>query len=113
MANAALAVISSEADFKTFKGKLKGLFVLVANPGADTPFPPAGSGGPRLTDNELRVLSQPLSSGEAPEARAKPATADLEFARKRMEFFVEEGVAALLEPGGSGGCCRRRRRPPS
>ncbi len=103
VANATLAVISTEEDFKKFKGKLKGLFVLVANPDADAPSPATGPVGPRLTDTELRALSQPLPPAEAPETRAKPTTTDLEFARKRMGFFVEEGVAALLEPGGSGG----------
>jgi hypothetical protein len=32
-----------------------------------------------------------------------PAAAPLEFARRRMAFYVEEGVAALVEPGGAGG----------
>jgi hypothetical protein len=32
-----------------------------------------------------------------------PGAGPLEFARRRMAFFVAEGVAALVEPGGMGG----------
>ena len=32
-----------------------------------------------------------------------PTAGPLEFARRRMAFFVAEGVAALVEPGGTGG----------
>ena len=100
VANATLAVITTEQDFAVHRGKLKGLFVLVA-PAADTSAAATHQGTPRLSDVELRVLAEPVSRPEGPDGA--PVRMDLEFARKRMEFFVDEGVAALLEPGGAGG----------
>jgi hypothetical protein len=65
---AVAARIERDADFDTYRGKLRGKFVLTP------PLRPGGDGRP---DSE--------------EAAA--------FARRRMEFFVSEGVAALLEAG--------------
>ena len=41
------------------------------------------------------VLTPPLAGASSP--------AQLEFARRRMAFFIEEGALALLEPGGPAG----------
>ena len=41
------------------------------------------------------VLTQPVAGASSP--------AQLEFARRRMAFFLEEGALALLEPGGPAG----------
>jgi carboxypeptidase Q len=56
IAEAVLAPVGSEADFKRYRGTLRGKFVLSTPP------------------------------------------AEIDFARKRMQFFVDERVAAVLEP---------------
>ncbi len=100
VATATLAVIAREQDFATYKGRLKGQFVLVA-PAVTTPAAPARVGGPRLSDADLRALTEVAETAVAP-AQTTNRTA-LEFARRRMAFFVNEGVAALIEPGGWNG----------
>ena len=67
VAEAILAPIESDLDFDTYRGKLRGKFVLTT---------PAGE---------------------------TPVGTPLEFARRRMAFYVDQGVAALVEPGGAGG----------
>lgn len=99
VANAVLAVIETERDFDTYRGKLKGTFVLTtpARTAAEGASPQPRS--PRYSDDELRALTQ-ADSALAPSGATR---AELEFTRKRMEFFIDEGVIALLEPGGGGG----------
>jgi hypothetical protein len=76
-AEAVIARIEDEADFERYRGRLEGKFVLTA-PLATSPPPGPPLVGPRETNR-------------------------LEFARKRMQFFVDEGVAALLEPSPGDG----------
>ena len=97
---AVLAVIDSEKDFDQWRGKLRGKFVLTtAMPDVPAHFEPLGR---RYTDANLAELAmQPDMSkprrryGQTPEQR--------EFAKKRMAFFVSEGVAALVDPGRHDG----------
>jgi hypothetical protein len=73
VAEATLAPIATDSDFARYRGTLRGRFVLTA------------------------ALHETAAS-RAPQTREA-----LEFARRRMAFFIDEGVAALLEPGGEGG----------
>lgn len=93
--------IQSEADMEKYKGKLKGVFVLARPPAeVQAHFEPQGH---RLTDEELEELAQ------APEpsprgARRYRGRFNRELQQKIMQFYVDEGVAAVLEPGrGDGG----------
>jgi hypothetical protein len=97
--NAVLAIVRSDEDFATYRGKIKGLFVLT-QPAVETGTASGGTPAATLSDDDLRRLAG--ASAESPRA---PATvrSELEFARKRMEFFVDEGVVALVEPGGANG----------
>ncbi len=72
IAEAVLAPVESEADMERHRGKLGGKFVLTVP-----------SAGP---------------SADAVPWPSRPPH-DLDFARRRMAFFVNEDVAALLEPG--------------
>jgi hypothetical protein len=72
IAEAVLAPVESEADMERHRGKLGGKFVLTV--------PPAGP--------SAAALPWPVQPSH-----------DLDFARRRMAFFVNEDVAALLEPG--------------
>jgi hypothetical protein len=97
VAEAVLAPIDTESDFQRFRGKLAGKFVLIARPAelsirANEPL--------RYSADDLRKLAAP-----APLASLEPeSAANLEFARKRMEFYIREDAAVLLEPGaGSHG----------
>jgi hypothetical protein len=97
---AVLAPIQSEKDFETWRGRLLGKFVLTSPMRAvSARFEPLGH---RLTDAELFDLAkQPTTSGRG---RGNPAAVanQVEFLRKRQQFYANEGVAALLAPSGNG-----------
>lgn len=102
--DAVLAAIESDQDLQEWRGKLRAKFVLISplrNVGAA--FDPLGR---RWTDEQLEALSQPpqprppATSGAAPQRPAQPR----DFLRRRLQFFVDEGVAAVIEAGrGDGG----------
>jgi hypothetical protein len=98
-AEVVIAVISEEKDFDTFRGKLRGKFVLsVAMRDVPAHFDAQGH---RYSDSELTALSmQPASGGRG---RGNFA-AGQEFARRRTQFYIDEGAAAVLDAGrGDGG----------
>ncbi|HEY7447863.1 MAG TPA: M20/M25/M40 family metallo-hydrolase [Vicinamibacterales bacterium] len=98
--DAVLAPIVSERDFDLWRGKLRGKFVLMVAPG-DVPAVSLDPLGRRLTDRELEALArQPATR---PAGRGGGSTPGQIFTRQRLQFFVDEGVAAVLEPSrGSG-----------
>lgn len=111
---ATLAVVTTEADFDKYRGKLKGKFVLTLEPPEVRPWFDAP--GRRFTDQELGDMARqpepapepgrqpqagpfgPVGPGQPPNIAAVQA-----FNRKRTEFFVQEGVAALVTPGRGRG----------
>jgi carboxypeptidase Q len=98
--DAVLASIENDADFAKYHGVLRGKFVLATPMRAvEASFQPLGR---RYTDAELEDLArQPRAFGRGggPASPAQQA-----FARKLSQFWVDEGVAAVLEPGrGDGG----------
>jgi len=99
---AVLAIVQSDRDFDTWRGKLRGKFVLTApmrQVGAR--FDPLAR---RFADNDLADLSrQPATAGRGRGGQpAAGAPNPQEFARKRARFFADEKVAALLEPSPTG-----------
>jgi carboxypeptidase Q len=99
--DAVIAVINEDKDFATFKGTLRGKFVLSASM-REVPahFEAAGH---RYTDSELDQLAkEPTAGGRGGRGNFG---AGLEFARKRAQFWIDEGVAAVLDFGriGDGG----------
>jgi hypothetical protein len=94
IAEVVLAPVERDSDFDKYRGRLRGKFILTLpsrNTPARLPRPPTFSA------DELAALERP----EAPPGR--PPTSELdagraEFDRKRMKFYVDEQVAALLEP---------------
>src|SRR5262245_60027335 len=97
---AVIAIINEEKDFDTFKGKLRGKYVLSA-PLRDVlaHFEPQGS---RYTEAQLADLARQPAAG-ARGGRGNFGGAQ-EFNRKKMQFFMDEGVAAVLDAGrGDGG----------
>lgn len=96
---AVIASIDSEADFERYRGTLKDAFVL-SRPMPDVPAQ-FEAPGHRLTSEELAALSMEPDPS-APGRRRGPG--QQAFQEKLMRFYVDEGVAAVLEPGrGSGG----------
>ena len=97
--DATIAVINEEKDFAEFKGKLRGKFVL-SMPMRDVPAHFEAQGH-RYTDTELTDLTkQPAAGGRG---RGNFAAAQ-EFNRKKAQFFIDEGVAAVLDfSRGDGG----------
>jgi len=99
---AVLAVIQNERDLDTWRGKLRGKFVLTAAMRqVAARFEPLGH---RFTDTELENLSkQPVFAGRGRGAPAGGGVANpQDFQRRRTQFFVDEGVAALVEPSSTG-----------
>jgi hypothetical protein len=114
---AVIAVISSEKDFDTFRGKLRGKFVL----GTAMRDVPAHFEAPghRYTDAELTQLAMQPEAGRG---RGRGNFADAAaFTRKKNQFWIDEGVAAVLDisrgDGGTlfvqGGGSRDPKEPPS
>jgi hypothetical protein len=97
---AVLAAINNEGDFATWKGKLRGKFVLtMAMRDVPAHFEAPGH---RYTDAELADLSKQPALGRGRGRGNFQAQQD--FNRKRTQFFVDEGVAALLDfSRGDGG----------
>ncbi len=99
---AVLAVIREEKDFDAWRGKLKGTFVLT-EPMREVraSFDPLAR---RFTAEQLADLARQPDPSVRPPQGGGPNSAQQAFQRKRMQFFLDEGVAALLEPGrGDGG----------
>jgi carboxypeptidase Q len=99
-AEAVLAVLANDRDLDTYRGKLKGKFVLIApERPVSAHFEPEGH---RYTDAELEEQArQPIVPRRG---RGAPAGADSGFAARRTAFLVSEGVAATLEGSrGDGG----------
>jgi hypothetical protein len=101
---AVFAVIDDEAGFETHRGTLRGKFVL-HSPMRDMK---AYFESPlrRYTDTELQALSkQPLGSGRPGPGGGQGAFAGLaKFRERRLQFYKDEGVLAILEmsPGDRG-----------
>jgi len=118
---AVVAVINEEKDFATFRGKLRGKFVL----GTAMRDVPAHFEAPghRYTDTELVELSkQPDASGRGGRGgRGGNFQAAQDFNKKKTQFWIDEGIAALLDisrgDGGTlfvqGGGSRAMTDPPS
>jgi carboxypeptidase Q len=114
---AVMAVIASDKDFDTYRGKLRGKFALSV---AMRAVPPQFEApGHRYTDAELADLAkQPAGGGRGGRGRGN---ADQDFARRRTQFWLDEGVAAVLDfssrgDGGTlfvqGGGPRDAKQPP-
>lgn len=97
--DAVLAVIQTEKDFDTFRGKLRGKFVLSSSLREVAPhFTPQAH---RYDSEELAAIAkQPAGGG-----RRGGFGRDEAFTRKRNQFYIDEGVAAVIDPGtrGDGG----------
>jgi carboxypeptidase Q len=103
----------TDADYAALKGKLKGKIVLAASLPNVPPLMTAP--GSRMTAEALdrlaaaAVIPAPAPAGGRPGGPAGPGNrseamrARMEAAQRRSQFFVEEGVAALLTPGTSRG----------
>jgi len=100
---AVLAIIASDDDIEAHRGTLEGKFVLTAPPADvqamfDAP-------GRRYTAEQLAGLAeQPDPAGRR--GRRGGGGRDRDFTARRTAFFVEEGVAALIQPGPNPGSRR-------
>jgi hypothetical protein len=100
--HAVLVTIRSEADFATYKGKLRGTFVL-ATP-ARTLEPRFDPLARRYTDTDLDALSKMPARRAAAPGAPPDARNTRDLARDTTRFWIDEGVLAVLEPSrGDGG----------
>jgi carboxypeptidase Q len=97
--------IASESDFDKYRGKLKGLFIL-SQPAREVEahFTPLGR---RYSDEDLTKIEtapEPDQGGRFGQMRRPGGMPNRQLMRKIADFWVSEGVAAVLEPGrGDGG----------
>jgi carboxypeptidase Q len=105
---AVMVTIDDEKDLETYRGKLRGKFVMAA-PAADVAASFTALGH-RYDEGELEALSKQPSPAGGRGGRGgrggQPGGPNLQdLARKRMELYVSEGVLATLEPsrGVNGG----------
>ena len=96
--DAVLAPILTERDFETWQGRLRGKFVLT------TPvrqvaarFEPLGR---RFSDGDLTEISKQPATGRG--RGGPPLALNQEFLKKRVQFWIDEGVAALVNPSVAG-----------
>ncbi len=95
-AEAVRVTIETDADFDKYRDQLTGKFVLTAA----VPDAPALFEAPaqRYTDAELAALAEQPTRVRR-NRRGRGRGRDREFPQRRMAFFLEEGVAALITPG--------------
>jgi hypothetical protein len=105
-----LAPIQAEADFEKYKGQLKGKIVFGQAPAeVKARFEPLAT---RYTDKELEDLTifDPSQTGRRRIVNLPPGVPQPDFRammalnQKRMKFFLDEGVLAVVDQGrGDGG----------
>jgi hypothetical protein len=106
VADAVFAPIESEADFATYKGQLAGKFVLSAPLREVREITTALS--QRYTDKDLVELSSEDDVG--PRRGRQYSRANIELARKRLQFYKDEGALAIVDAGRGDGGTRHRLR---
>ena len=96
---AMIALVNNEKDFDTFRGKLRGKFVLATamrDVAAHFEAP-----GHRYTESELADLTKQPEVGGGRGGRGNAAA---DFDQKKTQFWIDEGVAAVLDfSRGDGG----------
>lgn len=101
-ADAIYAKIEREQDFSSYRGKLRGKFVLTAP--MRTLDPQWNAPAHRYTDQELADLAQPRPPQSAPDKEAiERQRKEQEFNAKLVKFLTDEGAAAWLEPAPHDG----------
>jgi hypothetical protein len=104
-AEAVMAILGTDRDLESFRGKLKGKYVLTTPVrSVAAQFEPAGR---RYTDAELAERArQTIAPGGGRTSGRSTSSGGPEagFGARRTAFLVSEGVVATLEPGrGDGG----------
>ncbi len=101
-AEVVLAPMASEADLATYRGKLKGKFVMVSPMRAVEPHFEGDAS--RLTADELREMS--MEADRTPRGGGRrgggPGAFNRGFMQQRAEFFRAEGVAAIIDASRLG-----------
>lgn len=115
--SAVIADVRTRSDLDQYRGRLRGLAVM-STPPAEIDQTRFATGTPRRTDAELRALEEdvivpppgpdPYFSGLYP---PPPSNPEILTAAEKLAFYVEEGVAVLLEsnsgwPGAVRGFAR-------
>jgi hypothetical protein len=100
--DAVLAPIQSDGDFESFKGRLRGRFVLTTKPREVAAHFDAPAR--RFSDGDLAALAAPRAAAGRGRANLGNQSQQQALARRRTQFWRDEGVAAVVEPSsGDGG----------
>jgi carboxypeptidase Q len=101
-ADAIYAKIEREEEFSSYRGRLRGLFVLTAPMRAVEAQVEAPAH--RFTDQELSDLAQPRPPQPSPDKAAlERQRKQQEFNNKLVKFLTDEGAVAWLEPAPHDG----------
>ena len=95
-ATAIIAELKTRGDLERFRGRLKGMAVLISPP-AVIDLAPLTNGVPRRSAAELEAIQNTTIAPLRAPSAGNPPNPDLISAAERMQFFKEEGVAALLQ----------------
>jgi hypothetical protein len=108
---AVVADIQTKTDLAAYKGKLKGVAVLMTPPAAVDPyaiFAPVN----RYTDEDLKKLSETVLPAPRPAAPAAVPNPDLLKSEEKMAFYKAEGALVVFQcPGGRIGAVTGFARP--
>jgi hypothetical protein len=96
VAQAMIVDLQTRAELERYRGKLRGMAVLVTPP-AVVDLAPLFNGSPRRTDAELKALEETVIVPARPVAPRVPRHPDLLSADEKTAFYKAEGVAAVLQ----------------
>jgi hypothetical protein len=101
-ADAIYAKIEKEEDFASYRGRLRGMFVLTAPMRViEAQFDASAH---RFTDQELAAMAPPRTPQPPPDKEARDRQRkQQEFNEKLVKFLTDEGAAAWLEPAPHDG----------
>jgi len=101
-ADAIYAKIEKEDDFASYRGRLRGMFVLTAPMRmVQAQFDPPAH---RFTDQELADIAPPRAPQPPPDKEARDRQRkQQEFNEKLVKFLTDEGAVAWLEPAPHDG----------
>lgn len=97
-----VAIVQNEQDFDKYRGQLRGKYVMTT---AMREVPALFQApGRRLTEDDLGRMSMQPDPAPPGARGGGPGPNAQNFQRRRMQFFLDEGVAAVIDPGqGDGG----------
>ena len=90
--------IGSEADFDRYRGRLRGK-ILLTQPAREVPML-TGDVVLRMDDEQLAEAARPVEPAPARQGLRRPAPGGPPFTLLLQQFYLDEGVVAVVDRGG-------------